>query len=226
MHKINYLAIIPARKYSKRIKNKNLVKINNKELIKFTIEAAKKTKKIDKVIVTSDDDRILKIARKLKSEALKRPKKISGDLATTEQAIIHVHSYFYKKRSMKVNNIILLQPTSPLRDAQHINQCISLFEKKKYNSIFSAYKKKEFIWENKNNKVVSLNYNFKKRKQSQKMNELTFENGAIYIFQTKGFFDFNNRLFGKIGVYYMKKIHSIDIDDMEDVQLVEKIFRL
>ena len=71
-----------------------------------------------------------------------------------------------------------------------------------------------------------MNYNFKKRKQSQKMNELTFENGAIYIFQTKGFFDFNNRLFGKIGVYYMKKIHSIDIDDMEDVQLVEKIFRL
>ena len=55
------------------------------------------------------------------------------------------------------------------------------------------------------------------------MNELTFENGAIYIFQTKGFLKYKNRLFGKIGVYYMTKMHSIDIDEMEDVKLVEKI---
>jgi CMP-N-acetylneuraminic acid synthetase len=58
MQKINYLAIVPARKNSKRIKNKNLVKINNKELVKFTIEAAKKVKKINKIVVTSDDKRI------------------------------------------------------------------------------------------------------------------------------------------------------------------------
>ena len=58
------------------------------------------------------------------------------------------------------------------------------------------------------------------------MDKLIFENGAIYIFQTKGFLKYNNRLFGKIGVYYMKKINSIDVDEMEDVKLVKQIFKL
>ena len=223
MKKINYLAIIPARKGSKRIKDKNLVKINNKELIKFTIEAAIKTKKIDKIIVSSDDDKILKIAKKFRTIAVKRPKKISGDTATTEQAILHSYNYFYKKKYTKVKNIILLQPTSPLRNEKHIKECINLFEKKKYNSIFSAYTKKEFMWKNKNKKIVSFYYNFKKRIRTQKMDELIFENGAIYIFSTKGFIKFNNRLFGKIGVYFMKKTESIDIDHKEDVEFLKRM---
>ena len=65
-----------------------------------------------------------------------------------------------------------------------------------------------------------------KRKNSQNLNDLSFENGAIYIFQTKGFLNFKNRLFGKIGIYYMEKINSIDIDDMEDVNLVKQIMKL
>ena len=152
MKKINYLAIIPARKDSKRIKNKNLVKINKKELIKFTIEAAKKTKKINKVIITSDDKKILKIAKKLKADVVKRPKKLSGDSSATELAIFQALNYFYKDNLNLVKNIILLQPTSPLRNAKNITECINLFERKKYDSIFSAFKKKEFIWKiNKNN---------------------------------------------------------------------------
>ena len=224
--KINYLAIIPARKRSKRIKNKNLIKINKKQLIKFTIDAAKKSKKIQKIILTSDDDRILKIAKKNKIIPLKRPGKISGSFSTTEEAVKHAYFNYVKKRFLNVENIILLQPTSPLRNFKHINECIKLFEKKKYNSIFSAFEKKDFIWKNKKNKLSSFSYNYKKRKNSQKMDKLIFENGAIYIFQTKGFLKYNNRLFGKIGVYYMEKINSIDIDEIEDVKLVKQIFKL
>ena len=70
--RIKYLAVIPARKNSKRIINKNLIKINKKELIKFTIEAARKTKKIQEIILTSDDAKILNIAKKSKIIAFKR----------------------------------------------------------------------------------------------------------------------------------------------------------
>ena len=224
MQKINYLAIIPARKDSKRIKNKNLVKINNKELIKFTIEAAIKTKKIDEIIVSSDDDKILKIAKKFRIKAVRRPKKISGDTATTEQAVLHSYNYYYRKKSIEVKNIILLQPTNPLRSEKHIRECINLFEKKKYTSIFSAYTYKGFIWKNKNNKLVPFYYNsLKKRIRTQKMDKLIFENGAIYIFSTKYFLKFKNRLFGKIGVYFMKKNEAIDIDDKEDVEFLNKM---
>jgi len=220
---IKYLAIVPARKDSKRIKNKNLIKINNKELIKFTIESAKKIKKIKKIVVSSDDKRILNIAKKYKINSVKRPRKIARDNSTTEQAIHHTYKFFIKNNEEKVKNIILLQPTSPLRNAKHINECINLFEKKRYDSIFSAYKKNAFLWRSLNNKVKSLNYNYKKRIISQKMKKIIYENGAIYIFSSKGFIKYKNRLFGKIGVYYMNRLDSIDIDSIEDVNLVKKI---
>jgi|TARA_Y100000294_G_scaffold29021_1_gene24448 CMP-N-acetylneuraminic acid synthetase len=224
--KIKYLAVIPARKNSKRIINKNLVKINKKQLVKFTIEAAKKTKKIQEIILSSDDSKILNIAKKYKILPLKRPKEICKDISTTEEAIKHAYFHYKKLRSTEVENIILLQPTSPLRNFKHISECINLFERKKYNSIFSGFSKKDFIWKNKKNKISSLTYNYKQRKNSQKMDKLIFENGAIYIFQTKGFLKYNNRLFEKIGVYLMKKIYSVDIDETDDVKLVEQIFKL
>ena len=66
----------------------------------------------------------------------------------------------------------------------------------------------------------------KERKKSQKLDEMIFENGAIYIFQANGFLTSKNRLFGKIGTYYMEKINSIDIDDMDDVSLVKHIIKI
>ena len=98
---LRVIAIIPARKNSKRIINKNLVKINKKQLVKFTIEAAKKSKKIQKIILTSDDDKILKIARKNKIIPIKRPKKICGDFSTTEEAIKHAYANYAKKRFIR-----------------------------------------------------------------------------------------------------------------------------
>ena len=222
MNKINYLAIIPARKNSKRIKNKNLVKIKNKELIKYTIESAKKVKKIGNIIVTSNDNKILNIAKKYKVSFLKRPKNISGSKSKTEDAILHTYNHLINKK-IKVQNIIILQPTSPLRNSKHITACINLFERKKFNSIFSACKKKAFIWKISKNKLSSYSYNFKKRNRTQEMDNLIFENGAIYIFSTIGFLKHNNRLFGKIGVYFMNKINSIDIDDIDDINLIKKI---
>ena len=223
MQKIKYLAIIPARKNSKRIKNKNLFKINNKQLIKYSIEASTKVKKINKIVVSSDDKRILKIARKYKITALGRSKKISKDTTSTEEVILQTYKELTKNKILKIENIILLQPTSPLRNAKHIKECINLYETKKYDSIFSSYRKKEFIWLDKNNKLKSISYNFKKRNRTQKMNELIFENGAIFIFSVKGFLLSKNRLFGKIGTYNMSKNKSIDIDNLEDIKLIEKI---
>jgi len=143
--KIKYLAVIPARKDSKRIINKNLIKINKKELVKFTIEAARKTKKIQEIILTSDDAKILNIAKKSKIIAFKRPRGISRDSSTTEQATRHVYVNYCKKKSLKVENIILLQPTSPLRNSKHINECINLFEKKNIILFFQAIVKKNLF---------------------------------------------------------------------------------
>ena len=86
---MSIIAIIPARGGSQAIKNKNLVKINGKKLIQYTIEAAKKSKKIDKVIVTSDSEKIIKFSNKLNVYSIKRPKNISRSNSKTFDAVKH-----------------------------------------------------------------------------------------------------------------------------------------
>ena len=123
----------------------------------------------------------------------------------------------------KPENIILLQPTSPLRKSSHIQDSINFFEDNKYDSILSGYVDKVFMWNV--NTSQSLTYNYKLRKNSQLMKKYFFENGAIFIFNTKKFLQKKNRLFGKIGFYTMNKYDSIDIDDKEDLKIARKLYQ-
>ena len=220
---LNYVAIIPARKGSKRIANKNILKIKNKELISYTIDAAKKIKKIKKIIVTTNDDKIIKLCKKNKLDFFLRPNQISKSNTSMEKTLLYtLKKKFGDKFYKKIKNIVLLQPTSPLRNYHDINQAIKIFEKKKYDSLFSAYKEKKFIWQY-DKKLSSISYNYNMRKNTQKMKDLIFENGAIYIFKAKKFAKLKNRLFNKIGIYFMKKIKSIDLDDKDDLVILKKI---
>jgi CMP-N-acetylneuraminic acid synthetase len=220
---LNYIAIIPARKNSQRIKNKNTIKIKNKRLICYTIDAAKKVKKINKIIVSTDDRKIIKLSIKKNISFFLRPKNISNSKTSMEKTIVFtLINIFGNKFYNKVKNVVLLQPTSPLRTHIDINKAIHIFEKKKYDSLFSAYKEKKFIWRY-NKKLFSISYNYKFRENTQNMKNLIFENGAIYIFNAKKFATFKNRLFNKIGIYFMKKNKSLDLDDKEDLRILKKI---
>lgn len=220
---IDYLTVIPARKNSKRIKRKNIVLIKNKELIRYTIEQAIKSNLKKNIIVSSDDDRVIKISKEYKVDNLVRSKKLSSDKATTESVIEDILIKKFGKNYTKfVKNIILLQPTSPLRKIKDIKDAIKLYVKGKFDSLFSAYSSKEFIWKNLKN-PKSISYDYKKRLRTQNMEKLIFENGAIFIFKVKGFKKFQNRLFGKIGVYIMKKHQSADIDVPEDINYINKL---
>ena len=125
LNNYKFLAIIPARGGSKRLPRKNILNLCGKPLIAWTIEAGKKSKYIDKVVVSSDDDEILDIANEHKVTVLKRPDHLAKDTSKTFDVIKHVidnaESYDY---------IVLLQPTSPLRNKNHVDAAIDfLFEK-------------------------------------------------------------------------------------------------
>jgi CMP-N,N'-diacetyllegionaminic acid synthase len=124
---MKYIAIIPCRKNSKGIKNKNIKLFNKKPLLYWTLKAAKQTKLIEKIFVTSDSDRIISIAKKFGVNSIKRPKKLATDLSTSESAILHA----LKKINYNFKNIIFLQATSPLRKKDDITKAIKYFEKKK-----------------------------------------------------------------------------------------------
>ena len=221
MKKINYLAIIPARSGSKRLKNKNERKIKKISLLDYTLSAAIKTKRIDKIIVTTNIKKLLKKNQK-KIFYVKRPKYLCKDSSSTESAILHSLKIFKIANKIEPKNIILLQPTSPFRDSLDIAKSIKTFESGNYNSLFSAYKSKFFLWEKyKKNYAKPMNYNTKKRLRGQNIKPFLVENGAIFIFKYKKFLNYKNRLIKPIGYSIMNKKNSVEIDSLEDLNFAK-----
>ena len=216
-------AIIPARGNSKSIKKKNLIKFSGKPLIYWSIKQALNTKQISDVYVTSDNDEILKFSQQYGAKTIKRPKILSGDNATSESAILHA----LRKIKESVDYVVFMQATSPIRKKNDISQAIKTIIKDGADSLFSGSKLLDFnVWQQKNNNLKSLNYDYKKRKRRQLIKDLMWcENGSIYIFKTKNFKKYNNRLGGKISIYPMEILQSFEIDDKKDINFLEIIFK-
>ena len=224
---MNYLAIIPARGGSKSIKNKNLVKINGTPLIKFTLEAALKCKKITEICVSSDDDKILNFSKKFNVTTIKRPKNLSLDNSPTHPVIKHCLK-FYKKLKKIPKNVIILQPTSPLRNTQHISQAIKKYEKNKsFQTLVSCikvphnYEPNSLMFE----KNGCLKFTKKKKIFNRHKKKIFYaRNGAaIYIIKYPLI---NKKIFGpKIIKYEMDEFSSIDIDNYNDLKLCKMIMK-
>ena len=223
----NFFGIIPARKGSKSIKNKNLVRIKKKKLIEHTLQSASRSKYLKKIIVSSDDIRILNISKKFKKIILhKRKKKISKSNSLLSEAINDVIVKF--EDFIKPDDfIVLLQPTTPQRKTKDIDSAIKIFLKKykKYNSLATISEPLNHPRE-----LVIKKYNnfdlFLKRKKDlnrQKYFKSFFINGSIYISTVKSYK--KNRTFFTKNIYYLmtNKKFSIDLNDSLEMKLIEKL---
>tara|TARA_B100000989_G_scaffold292734_1_gene269107 strand:- start:177 stop:881 length:705 start_codon:yes stop_codon:yes gene_type:complete len=217
-------AIILARGGSKGIKNKNIIKINNKTLLYWTIKACLQTKSIDKIWVSSDSKKILAIAKKMGASIIYRPKRLSTDSSSSESGWLHGIKEINKKFGVK--NIIALQATSPIRGKKDLTEALKLFEKKKCDSLFSSTPlDAHFSWNKLKNRIIP-NYNIKiQRKRRQDINEKIIENGSFYIFSASKFQKIKKRLFGKIIHYNQSKYKSFEIDRKEDILIIEAILK-
>ncbi len=211
------LAIIPARAGSKGVPNKNIREISGKPLIGYTIEEAIKSKKISKIVVSSDSEKIIKLSKKYGVETIQRPKKYSTDSAPMISVISHVIN---KKNYSEFDHIILLQPTCPLRTCKDIDLAIGKYGKNKVDSLISVYKVEDShpsrMYKIKNNRLCSIQ---KKdtTKNRQDLNPIYLRNGAIYI--TKKKLIKEGKIWGgSIFPYLMSKEKSLNIDDMSDFQ--------
>ena len=220
-----FLAIIPARGGSKRLPRKNLLDLCGKPLIAWSIEAALKSKYISKVIVSSDDEEILNIAKEYKADFIKRPDELASDTATTFDALKHT-----LENVEKYDYVVLLQPTSPLRTEKHIDEAIELLKEKNADAIISVCEVEHSpLWSNTLDENLDMS-NFLRdevlNKRSQDLPKYYRLNGAIYIcktdklLQNKGFFLKEN-----IYAYKMNKKHSVDIDEEIDFIIAEKLMQ-
>ncbi len=216
------IGLIPARKNSQDLKNKNLKKLNNLSLFELAILGAKKSKLINKIYLSSDSKEILKRGKKYNINLIKRKKSLSTNSATANSLIFDFIKH-YLKNDIKNNIIVYLQPTSPFRNNIHIDQAISSLIKKKLRSVLSVNENKNFFKSFKKNKdIVSPFFNDKYvTNNRQNLKKIYSPNGAIYIFYASDFIKNKKLSFIKSGYYPMNRIDSIDIDDKEDYELAK-----
>lgn len=216
-----FLAIIPARGGSKRLPRKNILDLCGKPLIAYTIEAGLQSKYIDKVIVTSDDDEVLSVSKQFGAETLKRPDELASDTATTFDTIKHtidnIEEYDY---------VVLLQPTSPLRNEQYVDGAIKLLGEKKAKAIVSVCEMEHSpLWSNTLPKDESMKAFLKEEvlnKRSQDLKKYYRLNGAIYICEIKKVLEEQSFfLKDSIYAYKMDRTSSVDIDEKADFEFVE-----
>jgi len=220
-----FLAVIPARGGSKRLPNKNILDLKGKPLIVWSIEAAKKSKYIDEIVVSSDSDKILEIAKKYSVTTIKRPDNLATDTASSVDVIKHV-IYNIKE---KYDYIVLLQPTSPLRNEKHIDEAIEELIKKNADAIISVCEIDHPVeWSNVLPENLSMENFISKEnlKRSQDLPKRYRINGAIYICKTDKFLKENTFFLEKnIFAYIMDKKSSVDIDDEFDFKLAEFLMK-
>ena len=223
----SFLAIIPARGGSKRVPRKNEKKIANKPLIAWSIDEGKKSKFIDKLIVSTDDIKIAEIARSYGCEVpFLRPTNISSDESHRNEFIRHAQSFFNEYK-----HLIILQPTSPLRDVFHIDSAIDFYLKSKSPACVSICEQKPTPhWmfsceDNKKLKPILKDPSFSRRQDIEKYYSL---NGAIFIINANFFINSKEKdpfLTKETVGFEMDDKSSIDIDSDLDWIIAEQILK-
>ncbi len=228
MNNSETLVIIPARGGSKRLPRKNVKRLAGKPLICWTIEAALKANLDAKIVVTSDDDEILGIADAYKSKGVyerKRPENLATDTASTIDVIIDTIES-EKELGNNHQTVILLQPTSPLRNEDDIRNAFCLYNDTEKNSgrdtvVSVCEVDHPTAWVGSVREDMSFQGTKLLNKRSQDYEKEYRLNGAIYVASVVQLLEiqslFTEKLIGSI----MPRVRSIDIDEEVDFKICE-----
>ena len=218
------IAFIPARSGSKGIIGKNLVDLNGFPLISYSITSALESNAFDKVIVSTDAEEIADVARSYGADIpYMRPIALATDTASTESSIVHFIEWS-KSTGWLIDDITLLQPTSPIRRSSSI---LSVVDKiGEYDSCFSVSRSHNFFWKCGNPPSANYNYLNRPRRQDIPENEVSFkETGSIYSFKSKEFMKVKNRICGSFTFFETPEDEQYEIDSVTDLKVVGALLR-
>ena len=225
------VALVTARSKSKGLKNKNMLRINGLSLIQHVVLAAKKSKFVDDVYISSDSVRYIKEAQKKGADSLFiRPKILSGDNISSMRVISHFLDVLKSKKKF-YDYLVLLEPTSPMTSSKDIDNClkslvsdtssdsivgISRMLKYDLNSIFTIKKK---------NKIKNIKNKIKNNFNRFNNDELYFLDGSIYISKVRSLIKNGGFISNKTKGYIFPYSKSFEIDNQLDFKIVKHIFK-
>jgi CMP-N-acetylneuraminic acid synthetase len=214
------IAIIPARGGSKRIPEKNIQQLRELPLLAHSILYAQANNQvIDEIYVSTDNEGIKKIALQFGAKVIDRPDSLSGDLDTTVSALKHV----LENIKDEVENVVLLQPTNPLRPDNLLKEAFKIYQKENYNSLLTVSRNHQKFGKIENKKYVPFNYKIGQR--SQDLEPLYVENGLLYI--TKAALILNDSIISE-NAFPFEVNHifaQVDIDTQDDLEYAEYLFK-
>ena len=220
-----FLGIIPARGGSKRLPKKNVLNLCGKPLVAWSIEAGLNSSYLDMLVVSSDDDQILDIASHSRVHTLKRPDELATDVASTFDTLKHVLD-----KTEKHDYVVLLQPTSPLRTENHIDDAIEFLEAREADAIVSVCEADHNpSWCGTLDDSLSMKGFLKDEftnKRSQDLEKFYKLNGAIYICKVDKLLEEKKLILkDKVYAFIMDRKSSIDIDEQIDFKIAESIMK-
>lgn len=201
------LGVIPARGGSKGIKRKNLKLINGRPLVYWSIKAAQESKLLDKFIVSTEDSEIKKVSVSYGAEVMDRPGHLAKDFSTTLSVLQHILT-----RSQQVDVLVLLQPTSPVRDGRLIDRCIKKFLESKTDSLATGFMSLQYEW--------GVNQNTPR----QKLTGWFYDDGNVYVHKAKSIIDGVWAGKNKYPLIIPKKF-NFEIDDDIDFYIAEMLLK-
>lgn len=221
---MKHIAVIPARSGSKGLKNKNIMELNGKPLMAYTIEAALSSGIFDCVHVSTDSEMYAEIAREYGADVpFLRLKELSGDTISSWDALRYVMER-YQELGKEFEYVTLLQPTSPLRDAKDIENAYKIFEEKNADAVISVCELEHSIQICNTLGDDQSMYRFidSNKVGARQLGETFYRlNGAIYMQKSEMLMNHQNLYNENSYAYVMDKIHSIDIDDAFDFRMAQ-----
>jgi len=213
------IAIIPARGGSKSIPKKNIKLLGGKPLIAWPIELAKSVKRIDRVIVSSDDKKILSVAKKYGAETpFKRPAYLARDITPTLPVLQHTIDYLEKKEGYKADIILLLYATTPFMGKGRIEEALDYFENTRCNSVMGVMDIRERVWKyDKKIKKYLPFYPPKRVNRQYAPKRLIRETGNIFFSRYEVLMKMNRVIDpNRVKFVYVNEEETLDIDAPKD----------
>ncbi|HXK92833.1 MAG TPA: acylneuraminate cytidylyltransferase family protein [bacterium] len=228
------VGLIPARGGSKGLPRKNVRRLGGIPLIAHTIRAALRSQ-IERVIVSTDDEEIMAVAREWGADVpFRRPPELSGDTATSLSVLIHAVEYLEQEEGARVDHVVFLQPTCPFRTARHIDEALEKYLQAGTESLISVTSVEEFhpyfmFTKDEQDRLRPLYAMDKRPLRRQDLPAIYRINGAIYISRRAYYqnlppdaaiFDWNS-----LTAYEMDAPSSVDINDYLDFQKAEWLLK-
>lgn len=212
------LAVIPARGGSKGIPGKNLMTVGGVSLVARAVAACLRSQRITAVVVSTDDERIAAAAREAGAEVVHRPPELSGDMASSESALLHALHAWEIEHGRRPDNLVLVQCTSPFVEAASLDALVDALVD--HDSAFLAAAHHRFVWRrDETGSAVGVNHDGSLRKRRQDLEPEFVEAGAAYSMRTEAFARTGNRFSGRIGIVAVTAREAHEIDDQDDLEL-------